>query len=156
MALHDQRRVHAGDADGVLRVLLGELLVDHAHVLEKVLLVADGDEIAQLVGGRAPNHGRVLGAEGAVGLAEPSLLVLVREAVGGREERAGRDASGEEVRLGGETVKGRHQVLRREGRLLLDDAAERLNRLVTDHRLLLCREVLQRGDEELVVPAHVL
>mmetsp|Transcript_58636 Transcript_58636/g.154461 ORF Transcript_58636/g.154461 Transcript_58636/m.154461 type:complete len:581 (+) Transcript_58636:376-2118(+) len=154
---HDQGRVHAGDADRILRVLLRKLLVDREHVRQQeVLLVADGDQVPHLLRRCSSHHRRVVRAEGLVGLSEPGLLILVREAVGSRQQSARRDARGEEVRLSRKAMERRHQVFGRERGLLLHDATERLYGHVPDHGLLLGREVLQRRDEELFVPVHVL
>mmetsp|Transcript_16979 Transcript_16979/g.53350 ORF Transcript_16979/g.53350 Transcript_16979/m.53350 type:complete len:327 (-) Transcript_16979:483-1463(-) len=98
-ANEDQRGVDGGHTDGVLRVLLGELLVDHDDVQEDVLLRADGDEVAHLVCRGASNHRRLVGAEHGVHLPEPDLLVLAAVLVDHRQEGARGDARREEVRL---------------------------------------------------------
>mmetsp|Transcript_4617 Transcript_4617/g.13733 ORF Transcript_4617/g.13733 Transcript_4617/m.13733 type:complete len:245 (+) Transcript_4617:692-1426(+) len=92
--------VHGGDADGVLRVLLRELLVDRDDVRHQRPLVADGDEVTYLVRRGAPNHRRLVGAEHGVSLPEPPLLFLRAVFVDRRQQGAGGDTRSEEVRLG--------------------------------------------------------
>mmetsp|Transcript_55076 Transcript_55076/g.146927 ORF Transcript_55076/g.146927 Transcript_55076/m.146927 type:complete len:206 (+) Transcript_55076:981-1598(+) len=151
-----QSGVDARDADRVLGVLLGELLVDADHVAEDRLLLAHGHEVVHPVGRGAPHHRRVVQAEAAVRLPEAGPLVLVGVLVGGRQERAGGHARREEVDLRGQPVHRGHQVLRHELRALRDDLAQRLNGLLPDDRLLLCCEVLERCDEELLMASDVV
>mmetsp|Transcript_97938 Transcript_97938/g.258674 ORF Transcript_97938/g.258674 Transcript_97938/m.258674 type:complete len:285 (+) Transcript_97938:1050-1904(+) len=151
-----QGGVDGRHADRVLRVLLGQLLVHAHHVVEHDPLVTGGDQVGHPVGRGAPHHRRVVHAEAAVGLPEAGPLVLVGVPAGGRQERAGRHARREELDLRGQPVHCGHQVLRHELRALRDDLAQRLNGLLPDDRLLLCCEVLERCDEELLMASDVV
>mmetsp|Transcript_28799 Transcript_28799/g.87105 ORF Transcript_28799/g.87105 Transcript_28799/m.87105 type:complete len:346 (-) Transcript_28799:256-1293(-) len=152
---HDERGVDARDADGVLRVLLRQLLVHRDQVADDVRLLAPVHQVLHLVGRGAPDHRRVVHAQRRVGLPEIGLLVLVREAVRGRQQGAGGDARGEEIGLGRQSVECRDQVLGCQARFALDDEAQRLDSLVPDDRLLLGRQVFERGDEDRLVPVAV-
>mmetsp|Transcript_47637 Transcript_47637/g.136017 ORF Transcript_47637/g.136017 Transcript_47637/m.136017 type:complete len:369 (+) Transcript_47637:709-1815(+) len=151
-----QGRVDAGHADDVLRVLLRELLVHRDCVREEIGFVANRDQVLHLVGSSSPDHGRVVHAESCIGLAEAGFLVLRRVPVCRGQQRARGDPCREEVRPRGKPVQGGDEVLRHERGPLVHDRAQRLDGLVADDRLVLRSQVLQRGDQQLILAVDVL
>mmetsp|Transcript_16966 Transcript_16966/g.36528 ORF Transcript_16966/g.36528 Transcript_16966/m.36528 type:complete len:309 (-) Transcript_16966:349-1275(-) len=153
---HHQSGVDTGNTDGVLGVFLRQLLVDLNEISQNLGLLAHRDQIPHLVCSSSSDHRGVIGAESGVGLSEGRLLVLVCPAVSRRKERACGHSCSEEVALGRQSVQSGNEVVRSQVRSPLHNPTEGCDGLITNHRLLLSCKVLERSDEQLIVPVDVI